>query len=26
VIWNDGTIDDLYGSLDVALEELMAHD
>jgi dephospho-CoA kinase len=26
VIWNDGTIDDLYGSLDVALEELLAHD
>jgi dephospho-CoA kinase len=26
VIWNDGTIEDLYGSLDVALEELMAHD
>ncbi len=26
VIWNDGTIDELYGSLDVALEELMAHD
>jgi dephospho-CoA kinase len=26
VIWNDGTIDDLYRSVDVALEELMAHD
>jgi len=26
VIWNDGTLEDLYGSLDVALEELMARD
>jgi dephospho-CoA kinase len=26
VIWNDGTVDDLYRSLDAALEELMAHD
>jgi dephospho-CoA kinase len=26
VIWNDGTLEDLYGSLDAALEELMAHD
>ena len=26
VIWNDGTLDELYGSLDVALGELMAHD
>jgi dephospho-CoA kinase len=26
VIWNDGTLDELYGSLNVALDELMAHD
>jgi dephospho-CoA kinase len=26
VIWNDGTLDELYESLDVALGELMAHD
>jgi dephospho-CoA kinase len=26
VIWNDGTVDDLYRSLNAALEELMAHD
>jgi dephospho-CoA kinase len=26
VLWNDGTLDELYGSLDEALEELMAHD
>lgn len=26
VIWNDGTLDDLYRSLDTALEELMARD
>lgn len=26
VIWNDGTLEDLYGSLDAALHELMAHD
>ncbi len=26
VIWNDGTIDDLYEALDVALDELMARD
>jgi dephospho-CoA kinase len=26
VIWNDGSLDELYGSVDVALAELMAHD
>ena len=26
VIWNDGTLDELYESLDLAVEELMAHD
>jgi dephospho-CoA kinase len=26
VLWNDGTLDELYGSLDEALDELMAND
>jgi len=26
VIWNDGTLEELYGSLDQALDELLAHD
>jgi dephospho-CoA kinase len=26
VLWNDGTLDELYGSLDEALDELMADD